>query len=94
MRHYEVTVVIPSDVSDEDVPKVLSTVQGWIEAEGGKVTEFINWGRRRLAYQIKEYTEANYVLIKSEMSAAMLPEVDRNLKLSQQIIRHLIVRAE
>ncbi len=94
MRNYELTVVIPSDVTDEDVPGVLTTVQGWIEAEGGKVAEVKPWGRRKLAYAIADYTEGNYVLMNVNMEAKGLAEVERNLKLSQQIIRYLLIKAE
>jgi small subunit ribosomal protein S6 len=96
MRNYELTVVIPSDVTDDDLPNVLNTVQGWIEAEGGKVAETkpLSGGRRKLAYPIGDYTEGNYVLMNVNMDAKALPEVERNLKLSQQIIRYLLIKAE
>lgn len=94
MRNYELTVVIPSDVSDDDVPNVLNTVQGWIEAEGGKIVETKPWGRRKLAYAIADYTEGTYVLLHVDMEAKGLVEVERNLKLSPQIIRYLLIKAE
>ena len=94
MRKYELPIVIPSDVADDAVNGVVQTVQGWIEAELGTVSEINVWGRRHLAYPIAEYREGTYVLVRMEIPQAGLPELDRNLKLSQQVLRYLIVRME
>jgi small subunit ribosomal protein S6 len=94
MRKYELPIVIPSDVTDDAVTGVVQTVQGWIEAESGTVSEINVWGRRHLAYPIAEYREGTYVLIRMEIPQAGLPELDRNLKLSQQVLRYLIVRMD
>lgn len=91
-RNYELTVVIPSDVSEDDLSGVLDQVKGWVTEQGGAVSAVDNWGRRRLAYPIADYTEANYALLNINIDPLKINEVDRNLKLSQQIIRHLFVR--
>lgn len=92
MRNYELTVVIPSDVPDDEVPNVLGTINGWIESQQGKIVETNNWGRRKLAYTIADYTEGTYVLMLVDLGSQGVFEVERNLKLSQQVIRYLLVR--
>ncbi len=92
MREYELTFIVPSDVADEAVPAVVQTVQGWIEEGAGKVIDTNTWGRRHLAYPIKDYREGTYVLLKTELESAGLDELERNLKLSTQVIRYLLIR--
>ncbi len=93
-RNYELTVVVPSEVADNDVNTVLQTIQGWIEAGAGTIAEVNNWGRRQLAYPIGDSREGTYVLIKADLEPASVPEIERNLKLSQQILRYLLIRAD
>jgi small subunit ribosomal protein S6 len=57
MRHYELTYIVASDVDEEGFRNVLAQVRQWVEELSGQVTETYQWGRRKLAYQIGEYTE-------------------------------------
>ncbi len=91
-REYELTFIIPSDIADDAVTGVVQTVQGWIEAGAGKVTDVNNWGRRHLMYPIRDYNEGTYVLFKAELESPAIAELERNLKLSQQVIRYLLIR--
>jgi len=92
VRDYELTIVIPSDVADDAITGVVQTVQGWIEAGAGRVTEINVWGRRHLQYQIKDYREGTYVLLRAEMQPNTLLELERELKLYTQVIRYLLVQ--
>lgn len=94
VRKYELPLIIPSDVADDAVNGIVQTVQGWIEAGAGQVTEVNVWGRRHLAYPIAESREGTYVLIKAEMQPQSINELERNLRLAQQILRHLVVRLD
>jgi small subunit ribosomal protein S6 len=91
-REYELTFIIPSDIADDAVNGVVQTVQGWVEAGAGKVVDVTNWGRRHLMYPIRDYNEGTYVLFKAELESAAIGELERNLKLSQQVIRYLLIR--
>jgi small subunit ribosomal protein S6 len=93
MRNYELTFIVPADVSEEELHGVVSQVQGWIEVAQGKVTRVDQWGRRRLAYHIGEYNEGFYVLLDVEMNPTATTELERNLKLSDKVMRYLLVRA-
>jgi small subunit ribosomal protein S6 len=94
MRNYELTFIVPTDVSEEELNGVVSQVQSWVEGTQGKVTRVDQWGRRRLAYHIAEYNEGFYVLLDVEMNPAATAELERNLKLSDKVMRYLLVRAD
>ncbi len=92
MRNYELTFIVPSDVTEEDLNGVVTQVQGWVEGSQGKVTKVDHWGRRRLAYNISEYHEGHYVLLNLELEPTATTDLERNLKLSDKVMRYLLVR--
>ena len=94
MRNYELTFIVPTDVNDEDMNGVVNQIQSWVEGSQGKVTKVDHWGRRRLAYNIAEYTEGNYILLNLELDPQTTTELERNLKLSDRVLRHLLIRTE
>ena len=94
MRSYELTFIVRPDVSEEALNNVIEQVQGWITAEGNEVVRVDRWGRRRLAYPINNQREGHYILIEAAMAIETLGEIERNLKLSDAIMRYLLVRAE
>ena len=94
MRNYELTFIIPSDISEDDINGVVTQVQGWVEGVQGKVTKIDHWGRRRLAYDIAEYREGHYVLLNIDLEPQSTTELERNLKLSDKVMRYLLVRVD
>jgi small subunit ribosomal protein S6 len=94
MRNYELTFIVPSDVTEEDLNGVVTQVQGWVEGTQGKVTKVDHWGRRRLAYNISEYREGHYVLLNLELEPQATTDLERNLKLSDKVMRYLLVRLD
>ena len=94
MRNYELTFIIPSDISEDDINGVVTQVQGWVEGVQGKVTKVDHWGRRRLAYDIAEYREGHYVLLNVDLEPQSTTELERNLKLSDKVMRYLLVRID
>ncbi|MFQ3565515.1 MAG: 30S ribosomal protein S6 [Aggregatilineales bacterium] len=95
-RPYEVTIVIRLDSADENqVNNTIDQARAWIEAEGlGQVTKIDRWGRRKLAYEIDGQREAYYVMFESQIEPRALHELERNLNLSPNILRYLVVRVE
>jgi small subunit ribosomal protein S6 len=92
---YELTFIVRNDPSDEVINGVISQVQAWVEADNmGQVTKTDRWGRRRLAYEIDKQREGYYVCMTSEMDPVNMPELERNLKLSPNILRYLLIRAD
>ncbi|MCL5264854.1 MAG: 30S ribosomal protein S6 [Chloroflexi bacterium] len=92
MRDYELVVIINPQVGDEDVDGVVQKVSQLITSNGGEITEVNPWGRRRLAYPINSFREGYYVVTKLRMRPAATAEVERSLKLTEEIIRYLLVK--
>jgi small subunit ribosomal protein S6 len=92
---YELVFIArPGLDAEEELPTLTEQVQGWIEAIGGEVTYSDIWGRRRLAYEIRKQREGFYVLMRAMMPRQELGELERQMKLSEDILRYLLVRAE
>lgn len=94
-RLYEMMIVVAPSVADEGLQPVVERVSGYIATPGGNVASVKNdnpWGRRRLAYEIQDFRDAFYVLFTFEAGPGAIVEIDRDLKLDQHVIRHLIVR--
>lgn len=91
---YELIYVIAPDVGDEKVSAVHEEVVALVARFDGRIVKTENWGRRRLAYEIKRHTEGTYTLELIEGSGEMLRELDRRLRVLDQVIRHLVVRID
>jgi len=93
-RSYELGFIIPSNIQEPETKSVIEVVKGWVNEFGGEVTNVDYWGRRRLAYMIDDFREGYYVFFTMEYPTESLGELERNLKLSDQVIRHLVVRLD
>lgn len=94
MRSYELTFIVHPDVEDEGLASVVEKVSQFITASSGQVTNVNHWGRRRLAYPIQKQREGYYVLMHVQLDPASINELERNLKLTEQVIRYLLVRVD
>lgn len=92
MRDYELVVIISPEVTDEEVPITLEKMNQFITDRGGSITEVNQWGRRKLAYPIENFMEGNYVLTQFKMEPKQTAELEASLRLSEEILRHLLVR--
>jgi small subunit ribosomal protein S6 len=92
MRQYEVAVVLRADLSDEDRSAQVDVVTNWITTMGGTVAQVDHWGRRRLAYPVARQRDGYYLLITADMPASALTDIERNLRLSENVLRYLITR--
>lgn len=95
MKHsYELTVIVRLDPNEEVVNNSIAQVQQWVEAEGqGSVTKLDRWGKRKLAYEINKQRDGYYICMFADIDSDGLPELERNLKLSPEIVRYLLIRA-
>jgi small subunit ribosomal protein S6 len=94
MRLYDIVVLVTPDLTDEDAQKTLGDYRK-ILADGG--AEFVKdeaWGRRRLAFPILRKRDAFYHHFQVKAEPALVAETQRRLKLSDQVLRHLAVRAD
>ena len=92
MRAYEVVAVLRADLSEEDQSTQIDTIKGWITTKDGNVSQVEHWGRRRLAYPIAKQRDGYYLLLKVEMPASALDELERNLRISENVLRFLVTR--
>ncbi len=107
-RDYELMFIIsPLTSTDEGVAAIVEKVKHTIEVEGGTISTVNHsapWGRRKLAYSIREYVsgepsrrnfaEGFYVLLHFNLSAAKIIELERTIKLTDTILRHLVTLVE
>ena len=94
MRDYELVVAISPEITDDNLPAIVDKVSRIITDRGGEVKEVQQWGRRRLAYPIKRFREANYLLTRIQMEPKAAKDVEAGLRLSEEVIRHLLVLQE
>ena len=93
MRTYEVLFILSPQVAEEEATSLITDFKKVGESTGAKLTNEEAWGRRRLAYPIQKFNEGNYHLFVFE-SDASLAELDRRMKNSDRILRHMIVRTD
>lgn len=94
MRDYELIYIVHPEVDQEGLAAVTEDVKALIEANGGAVRQVKPWGLRRLAYPIQKVREGHYVYMEIGLEPEGVAEVERGLKLREQVIRHLIVRLD
>ncbi|MVP00746.1 MULTISPECIES: 30S ribosomal protein S6 [Paenibacillus] len=92
MRKYEVMYIIRTDIEQEQVQSTVEKFQGIITNGGGEITKHDLMGKRRLAYEINKFRDGHYVLVHFNAEPAVVAELDRVMKISDEIMRYLIVK--
>ena len=94
MRQYELMVILDPELDERTVAPSLDKFLNVIRSEGGSVANVDIWGRRRLAYEINKKTEGIYAVVNFTATSEATQELDRQLKLNEQIMRTKVLRAE
>ncbi len=94
LRDYELVVILSPDVGDDVIGDSLERLNNGITSRGGEVVDVNHWGRRRLAYPIKRHIEGNYVVSQIKLDPNQVPGLESSLRISEEVIRHLIVKAD
>ncbi len=94
MRKYEVVFVLRPDLDEEKNTGVIEKFKTLIESHGGEVVKLDKWGKRRLAYEIKDFKEGFYVLIQMNADSKVATELSRVFKITDEVLRHMIVRED
>lgn len=94
MRKYEGMFIIKPDISQGDQDKAIDSIKKSIAKDGGKIALSENWGKRRLAYAIKGYSEGVYHRFEFEIEPNFISVLKRDCKLNEDIIRELIIVKE
>ena len=93
MRTYEVLFILSPQVPEEEATALFNEFRGVAEKTGATLKNEEAWGRRRLAYTVQKFNEGNYHLFVFE-SEGSLAELDRRMKNSDRVLRHMIVRTD
>jgi small subunit ribosomal protein S6 len=92
LRDYEVLYIVRPDLDDEKVQDAVKRVNSLIERSGGAASSTNLWGKRKLAYEVKHQKEGIYVLQDFQIGPERVPELEAALKITEEVLRHLIVR--
>ncbi len=92
MRAYELMIIFDSGVEDSTVTDNLARLGQQVEAGGGQVAKTDLWGRRPFAYEINHKFEGIYVVLEITTEAADLDDVERALRLADEVVRHKLMR--
>ncbi len=94
MPGYELVFIVQPELEEEAVTALVDKVTQTISELKGQVNQVDSWGKRRLAYPIKKYLEGLYFLMQVQLPTTAVRELERALKLMEDIIRYLIVRKD
>ena len=94
MHQYELMVILDPEIDERTVAPSLDKFLGVIRADGGTIEKVDIWGKRRLAYEINKKSEGIYAVVDMTATSASTIELDRQLKLSEAVMRTKVLRAE
>ncbi|MFA5535974.1 MAG: 30S ribosomal protein S6 [Bacillota bacterium] len=94
MRNYETLYVLQPGLEEEQLNSVITKFSDLVANAGGEVVRVDRWGKRRLAYEVKKLREGYYVLMLFNGTASVAKELERVFKITDEVIRQLIVRLE
>ena len=94
MHEYELVVILSPELQEDAVGGGIERVHQAITSRGGQIDDVNNWGRRRLAYPIKRHLEGTYFLTQMKMDPGQVVDLENQLRISEEVIRHLVVRTD
>lgn len=94
MRDYELMYIIKPDVDEEKMNAVMEKYASLITNQGGELVSNDKWGKKRLAYEIDDYRDGIYILVNFKGAPAIAQEIDRVMKISDEILRFMIILKE
>lgn len=90
MRNYEVVFIVHPDLEETAFNDVVDRIKGWITEADGNIANVDVWGKRKMAYPIRKQREGQYVLINAQMNPSSISELERNIRLTEPVLRHLV----
>ena len=92
LREYELMYIVRPTVTEEQFPAVAERVDTIIGNLGGEVSEKVPWGKRRLAYPIENHEDGYYLVAKIKLEPTRTRELEEQLRIYDEVIRHILVR--
>jgi len=93
-RTYELMFIVRPDMTEEDLDKLISTLQSVVTPSGGTMVKVEKMGKRRLAYTVRRFHDGIYVLMVIEGGGPVIHELERRLRVSEPVIKFLTVRVD
>jgi small subunit ribosomal protein S6 len=93
-RTYEIMFIVRPDVDEAELDKLIETFSGYVTTGGGTIKQTEKMGRRRLAYTVRKFNDGFYVLLIVEAPASLISEIERRLRVSEQVIKFITVRTD
>ena len=94
VRQYELVYILPPDTTEQQATELHDQIAAVVSRMNGQIEKTENWGRRKLAYEIGKFKEGVYVLDVINGDGELMKELDRRLKVIDQVVRHMIVRVD
>ena len=94
MNHYETVFITTPVLSDTQMKEAVGKFKDLITSHGCELIHEENWGLKKLAYPIQKYREGTYVLCQANISPASITGLERSLKLSEDILRHMLIKVD
>ncbi len=93
-RDYELAFILNPEVNEEQTQAILGRVSQVVANNGGQIVKVNQWGRRRLAYPIEHHRDGFYVFIDMILTPETVIELDRTLKVSEEVLRHMVKKRD
>ncbi len=93
MRNYEIMFIV-KPLDEEATNAVITKFENLINNNGGQVDKIDRWGKKRLAYVVKDFTEGFYVLVNFSAVPATILELDRIMKITEDVLKFMIIRID
>jgi small subunit ribosomal protein S6 len=93
-RTYEIMFIVRPDLADEDVDKLVATMETNITNAGGNIAGTQRMGKRRMAYPVRKFQDGNYILFNVEGPGSVIKEAERRLRVAEQVIKFITVRTD
>lgn len=93
-RKYEVMFILRPDIAAEDADKLIAGFEATITKGNGKLVSSEKLGNRRLAYTVRKFNEGNYNLLTVEAEGGLVAELERRLRVTEQVIKFITVRMD
>jgi small subunit ribosomal protein S6 len=93
LKDYELVFILNPEMAEEAIESRINIINQFITTREGVITDTQKWGKKKLAYPIKHCLEGFYVLVKFKTKPAKAKEFEASLRISEEIIRHLLIKA-